>query len=86
MSDSFKNFTPGLESPAIGAQEVTPDDASDLPTVSRALNAGNAGSVRVTMLDDSIATLAIGAGVLFPVRVKRVWSSGTTATSIVALY
>jgi len=86
MTDTFESFSSGLESPATHVQTVTPDDATDLPFVSRALNVAVSGSVRVTTVGDTTQTVYITAGCAFPVRVKRVWATGTTAATIVALY
>ena len=85
MSDRFSSFTPGLESPASFLQDVTPDDANDLPVISRALNVATAGTVRVTTSGGDTATVTIVAGVAFPVRARRIWATGTTATGIVAM-
>lgn len=63
MSDRFSSFTPGLESPASFLQDVTPDDANDLPVISRALNVATAGTVRVTTSGGDTATVTIVASV-----------------------
>ncbi len=68
--------------PAIRIIEITPDDAADLPETVTALNVATPGAVRVTTLDGSTATLSIHPGQAFPVSVRRVWLTGTTATGI----
>lgn len=85
MSDLFKNVAQSLESPATRLINITPDDGSDLTFVTRAINVAESGAVRVTTRDDDIATVTVAAGVPFPIRVKRIWSTGTTATGIVAM-
>ena len=85
MSDLFHEYTPGLESPATRLFNITPSDTADLAYVSRALNDAASGSVRVTTKDGDIATVFVAAGIPFPARVKRVWSTGTTATGIVVM-
>ncbi|KPP83940.1 MAG: hypothetical protein HLUCCA08_00365 [Rhodobacteraceae bacterium HLUCCA08] len=85
MEDLFKNVVSGLESPATYLFEVTPSDTVDLPVASRALNVAQAGSVRVTTLDGSVGAIHVGAGMAFPLRVKRIWATGTTATGIVVM-
>lgn len=85
MSDIFDDYQPGLESPASHAVAVSPDDGTDLARVSRALNVAEGGAVRVTTLGGEDATVFIAAGITFPLRVSRVWATGTTATGIVAL-
>jgi hypothetical protein len=85
MSDRFENHTPGLESPAAFLLPVIPDDATDLPVTSRALNVTQSGRVQLTTSGGSVASVYIAAGTAFPVRATRVWASGTTATGITAL-
>ncbi|PWJ12890.1 spike base protein, RCAP_Rcc01079 family [Jannaschia seohaensis] len=85
MTDKFSKHVTGLDSPASALQAVTPDDATDLPLASRAIAVAQAGDVRVTTVDGSIATIYVAAGMPFPVRVARIWATGTTATGIVAL-
>jgi hypothetical protein len=55
----------------------------------RALYIGGAGTVIVKLLEypsDSITLTGLNAGSILPVRATRVLLTGTTATSIVALY
>lgn len=85
MSDPFATFTAGLESPASHLQPVTPSDSTDLPRSGRGLNVASTGDVRVTTVEDTTATVHIAAGIAFPVRVRRVWATGTTATGIVVM-
>lgn len=86
MIDTFAGFGAGLESPATRALPVTPSDSSDLNFVSRALNVATAGTVRVTTYGGDIQSVYVAAGVPFPLRVHRVWATGTSATGIVALF
>jgi hypothetical protein len=86
MIDTFEGFAPGLESPATRLKSVVPNDSVDLDHASRALNAAGAGLVRVTTLGGDTETLFLAAGIAFPLRVSRIWQTGTTATGIVVLY
>lgn len=86
MADKFSNHVESLSSPPSDLIAVTPDDGQDLPQVSRGLNVATAGQVQVTTLSGTTGTLTLAAGIAFPVRVRRVWATGTTATGIVALY
>lgn len=86
MADMFDKFTSSLESPATHLTEVTPSDGSDLPQASRALNVTTDGTIRLTTVGGTTATVYVAAGIAFPVRVTRVWQTGTSATGIVALY
>ena len=67
---------------------MTPNDSTDLTAATRGLYVGVSGDVVVIMADDSAAVTITGlaAGVVHPLRVKRVKSTGTTASSIVAFY
>lgn len=85
MADPFSGHAQSLESPATIVLQVAPDDGTDLPMPSRALNASQEGTVRVTTTGGTTATLYIAAGTCLPVRVTRVWATGTTATGIAAL-
>lgn len=85
MSDPFKNYTQGLESPATSVESVTPNDSTDLIKPSRALNVAQSGLVQITTLENTTATVFIAAGIPFPVRATRVWATGTTAVGIVSL-
>lgn len=85
MADAFANFSSGLESPALRVLEVTPSDSTDLAEASRAINVGTTGAVRLTTVYGTTATVQIAAGIAFPIRASRIWSTGTTATNIVAL-
>jgi hypothetical protein len=73
-----------ITSPVTGAVSITPSDSTDLTEVSLSLYIGVTGAIKVTLMDGSIVTYtAITAG-RHPLRVKRVWATGTTTTGIVA--
>ena len=68
---------------------VTPANAVDLPNgVCRALWIGGAGNVNLVADSDTSAVTIVGvaAGSVLPIRARQVYSTSTTATSIVALY
>jgi hypothetical protein len=79
----------GPATPARSAVAITPDDNTDLARgATRGLYIGGGGDVTVIMADDSAAVTLAGlvAGVVHPLRVKRVKATGTTATGIVGLF
>ena len=87
MADKFEHQPPGLTSPGIDAFAVTPSNGNDLPQVTRALYVGGAGSVRVELVSGSEATFeAMQAGIMYPLRVRKVFSTGTSAQSLVGIY
>lgn len=87
MADQHQFAAEGLTSPADNATAVTPSDSTDLAYTSRALYVGGAGNIVVTMAGGGDVTFAaVPAGSILPVRVTRVKSTSTTATSIINLY
>ncbi|TCP43925.1 spike base protein, RCAP_Rcc01079 family [Rhodovulum marinum] len=86
MSDRFQSHAAGLESPGAFLAAVTPDDEADLATASRALCVAQSGEVRATTVGGTTETVYIAAGVAFPIRVARVWATGTTAAGIVSIW
>lgn len=87
MSDNIKSRHTGkalvLASPITGAFAITTSDSADLAEVTLNLYVSVAGAVKVTMFDGSIVTYANLTAGRHPLRVKRVWATGTTATGIV---
>ncbi|MGA0398230.1 MAG: spike base protein, RCAP_Rcc01079 family [Ilumatobacteraceae bacterium] len=87
MPDLWVNDRNQQWGPAHHAVAVTPNDSTDLTDTSRALYVGAAGDVKVDMYGSGTVTfVGVTAGSVLPVRVDRVYSTGTTATSIVALW
>lgn len=87
MTDTFKTFARSLTSPPEHAAEIAPDDAADLPHVTRALYVGGAGDVALRLMSgDAVILRGLQAGCLIPIRVDRVLASGTTATGLVGLW
>jgi hypothetical protein len=73
--------------PADNAAAVTPNDATDLTNTARALYVGGTGNVKVdTAAGDTVIFYSVPAGAIIPVRVKRVYSTGTTATNITSIF
>ncbi|MDA5093071.1 hypothetical protein O2N63_03130 [Aliiroseovarius sp. KMU-50] len=86
--DTFKRRSAGITSPASNAFSVTPDDANDLPVVTRGLYLGETSTVQIVLQgDDTPVTFTnLIGGVVHPLRVKRVYATGSTATDIVGIY
>ena len=86
MADAFESNASALDSPAAHAASVTPNDSTDLTASSRALYIGTSGDVKVTTVGGETVTFAsVPVGVL-PVRVQRVWATGTDASDIIAIW
>ena len=74
-------------SPATGAVAANNHDTNLLTGgVCRSLYVGVTGDIKVTMANGDIATFTSVAAGILPVSVKQVWSTGTTATGLIALY
>ena len=74
--------------PAEFAATITPNDSTDLSHPSRALFVGGAGNVAVIMARENgpVTIAGVVAGSVLNIAVKRVMSTNTTATNIVALW
>ena len=83
--DPFQNHTQGLESPATRMVEIVPDDANDLPIVTRAITVEAAGHLQIVTVSGDTGRIFVAAGIPFPIRVRRVLATGTTAGGIVGL-
>lgn len=77
---------PQTDKPATGGEAVTPHDTNELTYVSRALWIGSTGNLKVTMADGQELTFNSVPVGWMPLRVKKVFSTGTTAANIVAVY
>jgi hypothetical protein len=87
MTDKFSSHQPALDSPAQHAADVVKSDSTDLANAARSLYIGNGGDIKVTTAGgDEITFGGVPSGSILPVRVTRVWSTGTDASNIVALW
>jgi len=68
------------------AAEVSPHDTNELEFYSLGLYVGTSGDLKVTTINGNTVTFRNCPVGIVPVRAKRVWATGTTATDIVALY
>ena len=82
MPDSFADRTRRPSDPAITLFDIVPDDDADLSHVTTALSVATPGTVRVTTVNGSVSDVVVHPGATFPLRVRRVWETGTTATGI----
>jgi len=78
-------FSKTADSCASMAFAVTPAD-SNMATPARSLYIGGGGNLRVTTTGGNDVTFSgVPGGTILPVSVARVWSTNTTATSILEL-
>ncbi len=86
MTDFTRQST-GITSPAFGAVAITPSDDTDLTFVTRGIYVGVAGNLKVDMEDGTtVIFVGLAAGMIHPIRAKRIYATLTTATSIVGVY
>lgn len=68
-------------------ETVTPSDSTDLTYYTQSIYVGVTGDVRLTPIDVAdgsyVLYKALAAG-RYNIRAKRIWSTGTTATNILA--
>lgn len=76
---------PGLATRAVA---VTPHDTNDLTDPAFALYVGAGGTVKVQPAGgDPVTFVGVPTGTVLPIRgIRRVYSTGTSASSILALY
>ena len=85
-TDNFSRQQTLTSDPATNAVLITPNDSTDLVTVTRAVYVGTAGNMKVTMQDSgTVLFTGVPAGTTLPIRVSRIWSTTTTASTIIAL-
>lgn len=65
---------------------VTASDSVDLPRLTDAVYAGSNGVIAAVEQDGSVVNFHCVTGVVIPIAAKRINSTSTTATNIVALY
>jgi hypothetical protein len=76
-----------IDSP-LHAAAITPSDTADLAATTDFISFVNSGAQTLQVTTFSGETLAIGAlpSGQYRMRVRRVWSTGTTVTSIVGYW
>jgi len=85
-TDDFASWIEGLNTPARYAEAVTPHNTNELTKLTRGLWVGTGGSVALVMADNPVSIILdnIPNGAWLPFRVRKVLSTGTTASDIIA--
>lgn len=86
MPDIFAREPQRLESPGNNCAAVTPSDSTDLAIFARSLWVDVTGNIKITTPGGSTETFNNVPVGIFPMRVARVWATGTTATGIKAVW
>lgn len=84
---NFNSESTDLDDPATSAVAITPDNGTDLVQTSRYIMVAGAGTMSVDMhgLGTNVQ-LTLAQDVMYPIRVKRIYVTGTAATGIIAFY
>lgn len=82
MTDDRFNSIKSYEGPATKAFAITPSDTVDLTLLTRGIYTGIGGTLVCILAEDSaeVTLNSVPAGIILPLRVKRVKSTGTTAS------
>jgi hypothetical protein len=85
--DFFNLFSRTLESPTTNGMSITPSDSVDLTTLPRCVTVAAGTTIRGTLVDmpdGQYLNFPVSPGVQQSRRFKRIWSTGTDCTGIVA--
>lgn len=67
-------------------KSITPDDNNDLTFLPRGVYVGTSGNLAVHDIEGEAVTFTnLAAGVIHPIAPKRILSTGTTASGIIAI-
>ena len=82
MSNPFENRLPSLRGPATDIEPVLPSDLSDLPNVAVSLYVETGGAVSFESVAGAVRAVTVADNSILPVGVRKVLSTGTTASGI----
>lgn len=86
MTDTYNNFAVLPSGPVRNIVAATPNDSADLSNFGF-LYVGADGDVRVTTVGGQTVTIpGLVGGQVYPIYVRRVFSTGTTATDLQIWY
>lgn len=76
-----------LITPAGSAATITPNDGANLPSNCKAVSVGSAGNITVDFVTNGtgVTLFSVQPGV-WPYQIKKVYATGTTATSLTCLF
>jgi len=85
--DPFENSSDSLITPAKTAFEITPDDAINLPSATKAIYIGAGGDITARAVDaeTDVTFRNVVTGTVLAVRLSAVRAGGTTASDLVGL-
>ena len=83
--DTFASSSPGLSGPGVHNFSITPDDGNDLAYVTRAIYIKTGGNLHYMTLGGEEITHPFDAG-WHPLRITRIYATGTTASDMLGVY
>ncbi len=87
MKGTLESNSTSMIEPGDSAIAITPNNTQNLEHPTRGIYVGVTGNLRVLTIDNyDITFVNIAAGIIHPIRVLRVYSTGTTATDIVGVW
>lgn len=89
MSNNYDDDRAGLESPAAHAYLITPNNDVDVAEYTRGIAFATEGTLKVEMFGGDIVEIPSGVlapGMIHPLRVKRVYATGTSVTNILGVW
>lgn len=86
MTIPFDGRSAAITGPAPDGFAITPDDATELSEITRAIYIGTAGDITLTLVSNTeLLFKNIPSGTILPVRARRIKATGTTATDLLGL-
>lgn len=73
-------------SPADNCVAVVPSDSEYLEFVSRAFYVGTGGTITFETKGGQVVTMVVQSGQVIPIRIVRVFATGTTASDILTMW
>ena len=86
MADGISKHLKPIDAPAEGGFDIdaAKSNTVNLPSVTRGIYIGSTGNMKIMLYNGDIVTMKnIQDGSFFPLRALRVYTTGTTATSII---
>lgn len=82
------NYSPTFPMYPAGVAAITPNDSADLatPMVIYVGSTSAGTSLKITSANGDVATITVYAGYTVGCQVRRVWATGTNASSLIGYY